>query len=198
MWIVSGLTHAQSGSFPDSRPAVANEQFLPGGLGGAGTPTGGPNGFSVDTAVLDQLQAQTTTETWILAVDSSMQASPGIIAGYHVLAMGGFSGGDPAMSADRLAGLVRTGQLRFVAVGGPGGGPGGGRGPGVGPGVGRGGPGGRADVSSWVGTACVPFIDVAGRSSTSVYDCQGKADAIIEAGKSVTNRPSGPPPGQQP
>ena len=35
-----------------------------------------------------------------------------------VMAMGGFTGSDPALSVEKLQALVSSGQLRFVAAGG--------------------------------------------------------------------------------
>ncbi len=174
MWIGSGMTHAQTATFPDARPAIADT-----GFGGAGGFPGGFGGATIDSAVLDYLRATTTTEKWILAVGSSMQADSAIIDGYTVMSMGGFSGGDPAMSAERLAGLVRSGQLRYVSGGGGGfgGGPGGGAGGGA-----------SSGVTTWVSTACTA-VDLSavgdGTSSAVIYDCRGKADAILEASKSA-------------
>jgi hypothetical protein len=129
--------------------------------------------------VLDYLTANTTTEKWVLAVSSSMEADSAIIDGYPVLSMGGFSGSDPAMSSNRLAELVRTGQLRYVSAGGGFGGRFAG-GFGGGPGGGSGG------VASLVSTACTQ-LDLSavssGSSATVIYDCAGKADAIIAAAK---------------
>lgn len=54
-----------------------------------------------------------------------MEAAPIEIAtGKAVMAMGGFSGGDQALTVDRLADLAASGQLRYVLLLGNGGGPG--------------------------------------------------------------------------
>ena len=85
------------------------------------------------------------------------------------MAMGGFSGGDPAPTTDELASLVDSGRLRFVLlgggpVGGPGGGPNGGfrAGPGAGP------AGGTSGISEWVTANCTPVEDA---GNGSLYDC---------------------------
>ncbi|MGE3910533.1 MAG: hypothetical protein AB7K36_14325, partial [Chloroflexota bacterium] len=98
-----------------------------GGMGGPGGPAG-PGG-RVSSEILDYLQAHRGSAEYLVAVNSSMAASPIILeTRLPVIAMGGFSGGDPAPTADQLARLVADGRLRFVLLGGrggPGGGPGG-------------------------------------------------------------------------
>jgi hypothetical protein len=108
-----------------------------------------------------------------------------------VVAMGGFSGGDPAPTAEGLAELVESGRLRFVMLGGRGGGPGGPGGPG-------GGSVGSAR-STWVQAHCalvdpslyaVAPVEVqenrtggpVGRVSEQLYDCApASAEAIASA-----------------
>jgi 4-amino-4-deoxy-L-arabinose transferase-like glycosyltransferase len=181
MWIGSGVTHAQSETFPDARPEAAD--------GGIGFGPGG-RGFTqpLDAALLASLEAQRTTETWTLAVSSSSEASLAIIDGYPLLAMGGFSGSDPAMTADRLAELVDGGELRFVSAGG-------GRGPG--------GFGGGLMVAEWVSAACVPaeLGDLGDVDTSAIYDCKGRADDIVDAAANppaATEPPAGGAPAPDP
>jgi 4-amino-4-deoxy-L-arabinose transferase-like glycosyltransferase len=157
---------------PGALPALPALRALPAfGAGGAfgGFLRGGAN--PLDAATLTWLRDQRTTEKWLVAVSSSSEASAAIIAGDSVMAMGGFSGGDPAMTATRLAELVRAGDLRYVQAGG-----GGGFGA-------RGAAGAR--VTSVVTQACtaVPAGDWGGTGTSSIYDCRAKADAIIAAGQ---------------
>ena len=56
-----------------------------------------------------------------------------LASGAPVMAMGGFSGSDPAPTLDQLQSLVASGQLRYVLLGG--GGPGGGS---------------KSDICAWV------------------------------------------------
>ena len=114
-----------------------------------------------------------------MAVSSSMQASSAIIGGDSVMAMGGFSGTDQAMTQSRLAELVADGELRYV-LGGSGGGPGG---------------GGSSNVASIVSQACtsVPASTWGGTSGT-LYDCQGKADAIRAVKVTANATADGEPP----
>ncbi|MFI5226828.1 MAG: hypothetical protein ACHQ3P_09145, partial [Candidatus Limnocylindrales bacterium] len=102
------------------------------------------------------------TATWIVATSSTQGgADIELATGDPVLAMGGFTGSDPAMTVERLQALVSEGKLRYVLVGsgGAGGGPGGGTG---GPG------GGTSDVLSWV-EANGTVVDYGGSSGT-LYD----------------------------
>jgi 4-amino-4-deoxy-L-arabinose transferase-like glycosyltransferase len=175
-WSVSALSHPSSGTFPEARP-VSLESNAGGtrGPGGAGDPggAGGP-GAGLDNATLTWLQSQRTTEKWIVSVSGSMSASQPIIDGYSVMASGGFSGGDPALTQTRLADLVRNGELRFVQAGGGfGGGAPGGR-------AGGGGTNGVTNIAASVCTA-VPATNWGGTGASSIYDCGGKADAIAAA-----------------
>jgi hypothetical protein len=80
------------------------------------------------------------------------------------MAMGGFSGGDPAPTAEQLAHLVADGKLRFVMGGGRmGGGPGRGQGGSV-----------AGERTAWVQANC-QAVDPAvygGRSSADAQDGQ--------------------------
>jgi 4-amino-4-deoxy-L-arabinose transferase-like glycosyltransferase len=105
----------------------------PGGSGGgfAGGPDGGAAANATLIAYLEQNQGGAT---WLVATASSMEAAPiELASGRPVMAMGGFSGGDPAMTVSKLRALVASGQLRYVLVGGA-----------------RGGPGGSAGVTQWI------------------------------------------------
>jgi 4-amino-4-deoxy-L-arabinose transferase-like glycosyltransferase len=101
-----------------------------GGAGGSGGPMGGG---SVSSALLSYLEKNQGSATWLVAVSSAQSASELILqSGKPVIAMGGFTGSDPAMSLAKLKSLVSTGKLRYVLLGsggfgGMGGGPGGGQ-----------------------------------------------------------------------
>ncbi len=180
VWSASALSQPASGTFPDAWPTSAAAVGFGGGRfpgggpvglpagGSGGGQRGGPGGFGgLSDAELDWLKSQRTTEKWLVAVDSSMQASAAIIAGDSVMAMGGFSGSDPAMTPSELAHLVQTGRLRFVMAGGGGfGGPGG---------FARGG-----GVSSLVEQVCAPVSasNWGGQGASGIYDCAGRAAAL--------------------
>ena len=109
--------------------------------------------------------------TWIVATASTQSgADIELATGDPVLAMGGFTGSDPAMTVERLQALVSEGKLRYVLVGGGG--------VGGGPGGGTGGPGGvSSDVLSWV-EANGTVVDYGGSSGT-LYDLSGVATRLI-------------------
>ena len=71
------------------------------------------------------LEANRGTTKFLVAVPSSQSADSIIIAtGEPVMAMGGFTGSDPILTADSVAQLVKDGTVRYFLLGG--GGPGGG------------------------------------------------------------------------
>jgi 4-amino-4-deoxy-L-arabinose transferase-like glycosyltransferase len=167
---------AETGAVPRSGPAAtapggrlsgppANARFAQ--LGPAGGPAGGPRGAmdlggGTDQALISYLTAHQGTATWLVATASAQSAaSLELATGRPVLAMGGFSGSDPAMTVAKLRQLVRSGQLRYVLVSdGRGGGPD---------------TGGRS-VTSWVKASCT-LVDFSGSGSSQsgLYDCSTAA-----------------------
>jgi 4-amino-4-deoxy-L-arabinose transferase-like glycosyltransferase len=127
-----------------------------GGLPGDG---GGLGGNSSDTALLDYLVSNRGSATWIVAANSAQEAgSIELATGLPVMAMGGFTGSDPAPTLDQLESYVASGKLRFVLASG-----------------GMGGGFGTADTSArttWVTTTCRA---VSYGGSASLYDCAGAA-----------------------
>ena len=104
--------------------------------------------------MIDYLVANLGSARWLVAVSSANEAAPIQLAtGIPVMATGGFSGSDAALSLDQLKTYVASGQLRFIVAGG------------------RGVAGGSSSVSSWVMSSCTA-VTVDG-SQTSVYDCGG-------------------------
>ena len=130
----------------------------PGGLPGDG---GGLGGNSADTALLEYLVANRGTATWIVAANSSQEGgSIELATGLPVMAMGGFTGSDPAPTLDQLKSYIASGKLRFVLAGG---------------GLSGGGGFGSTDSSSrtsWVTSTCKA---VSYGGSASLYDCAGAA-----------------------
>jgi 4-amino-4-deoxy-L-arabinose transferase-like glycosyltransferase len=148
-------------------PSLGGGGTFAGGSGGTGLGTGataglpgdggGLGGNTSDSALLNYLVANRGSARWIVAADSAQQAgSIEIATGLPVMAMGGFTGSDPAPTLDQLKAYIASGELRFVLASG-----------------GGGGFGGAADSSSrtaWVTSAC-KAVDYGG--SASLYDCQG-------------------------
>ncbi|WP_018656339.1 glycosyltransferase family 39 protein [Actinomadura flavalba] len=122
---------------------------------GGGRVMGGPGG-GLDRATVAYLRQNQGGARWLVAVPSAQAASSLILqTGEPVIAMGGFTGSDPAMTVAKLKAYAASGKLRFVQVGG-GGGPG----------------GGNAEVTAWVrenGTA----VRVGGSTVTGLYRLDG-------------------------
>ncbi|MFI6511139.1 glycosyltransferase family 39 protein [Streptosporangium sp. NPDC050855] len=134
----------------------AGRGTLPGGRG-TGVPRGGPGG-TLDQATTAYLTRNQGGATWLVAVSSAQSASSVILStGRPVIAMGGFTGADPAMTVDRLRELVSSGRLRYVMTGGD-----------------RGGPGrGDSGVTGWVRADCaaVPAAEYGSTVDRSLYRC---------------------------
>jgi len=126
-----------------------------GGLPGDG---GGLGGNTSDSALLSYLVANRGTASWIVAANSAQEAgSIEIATGLPVMAMGGFTGSDPAPTLAQLKSYIASGKLRFVlAGGGTGGLPGGGT--------------DTSDRTTWVTSTC-KVVNYGG--SSSLYDCAG-------------------------
>jgi 4-amino-4-deoxy-L-arabinose transferase-like glycosyltransferase len=144
-----------SGSIPSSGPSGAGGMGGPDGMGGGpgggfpggiqsggtqsgGTQSGGMRGGvgeqSTNSALVSLLKA--TNTRWAAAtVGAQSAATLELSSGTAVMAIGGFTGSDPAPTLAQFQAYVAQGKVRyFVAGGGMGGGPG----------------GGNSEISSWV------------------------------------------------
>jgi 4-amino-4-deoxy-L-arabinose transferase-like glycosyltransferase len=164
-----------TGAALPSAGATGSGQALPpmppGDAAQAGGPPSGDGGFGPGGGTSKQLEqfllANQGSAKYLIAVSGAREAEQLILdTGKPVMAMGGFSGSDPILTADSFAALVKQGVVRFVLLGGMG--------------------GGTSGVSSWVQTNCtvVSTSQIQGStpdaSSTStasgsgnqqVYDC---------------------------
>jgi 4-amino-4-deoxy-L-arabinose transferase-like glycosyltransferase len=148
-----------------ARGGFAGGEFGAGGFGGGGFGTsesgrGGPGaagfgrgagragalGGAVSTKMIAYLEAHRDGATWFVAVRGSDSAAAIILrsGGIPVMAMGGFSGSDPAPTLAQLQGYVAEGKLHYVLIGGAGG---------IG-GFGGGAAGTASSVNSWVEQNC--------------------------------------------
>jgi 4-amino-4-deoxy-L-arabinose transferase-like glycosyltransferase len=126
-----------SGSIPTSGPFTGNGFGGPGnGSGGPGG-RGGPGGFGTESASGQLVAAlRSTTTTWAAAsMGAQGAASLQLASGRPVMAIGGFTGSDPAPTLAQFQRYVADGRIHYFVTGGMGGGPGG-----------RGGD----EISSWV------------------------------------------------
>ena len=183
VYTIDTMSTAYSSGDPQPGPAVVADTSQGGGNGGGfggngggfgggrggGTPPSGSAGGGLgsaggggsDTALAAYLEANKGSATWIVAMTSAMQAgSLELSTGDPVMAMGGFSGTDPAPSLAQIQAYVASGQLRYVLVGGTGGGPGGNSTT-------------ASAVSAWV-TSVGKVVDYGGSSGT-LYDLSGVA-----------------------
>jgi 4-amino-4-deoxy-L-arabinose transferase-like glycosyltransferase len=168
-------TMSGMGGFGGGLPAgIPNGGFpagVSGGLPSTGLPStglpgdgGGLGGNSSDSALLEYLVANRGTAAWIVAATSAQEAgSIEIATGLPVMAMGGFTGSDPAPTLDQLKSYIASGKLRFVLAGG-------GFGGGFGGGPGGFGGGDGTDRNSWVTSTC-KLVSYGG--SATLYDCAG-------------------------
>jgi 4-amino-4-deoxy-L-arabinose transferase-like glycosyltransferase len=133
--VISDLTSSNS-TLPSAGPSASNAQFARSAGRGQSRPANAPSGFpggggdrgsGVDSKLLSYLETNQGTTKFLFAVQSSMTADSYIIqTGKAVMAMGGFSGGDPILTTTSLAQLVKNNTIRyFLLSGGNGGGPGG-------------------------------------------------------------------------
>jgi 4-amino-4-deoxy-L-arabinose transferase-like glycosyltransferase len=131
-------------SGPRAFPGVAPGGVAPGGAApGAGGSFGG-RGQAANAELAAFLEANAGSSEWVAATVGANSAAPIQLAtGRPVMAIGGFTGSDPAPTLERFIALVRAGQVRYFVAGG-----GGGRavrGGGLGGGSGDG-----AQIQSWV------------------------------------------------
>ena len=129
------------------------------GLPGDG---GGLGGNTSDSALLQYLVANRGSAQWIVAANSSQEAgSIEIATGLPVMAMGGFTGSDPAPTLAQLKSYIASGKLRFVLASS-----------GQNGGFGGAGSGDTSDRTSWVTSTC-KLVSYGG--SATLYDCAGAA-----------------------
>ena len=197
-WAAQTLGHATSGTFPSGGPASASlggpggssvaggfvppqlfggapgVSFTPPKVGKSSSAGGGPGGFGGDSASLNA--AITYVEQHAggtIGVSSQSSAAAAILASHAAVAgLGGFSGRESSVSATWLAAEVAAGRLRWLIVDGTQGG-------GL-PGDTR--TGSRAAMDIVARTCRAVTLSTSG-TTTTLYDCQGRAAAILQAAK---------------
>ncbi len=148
----TGTPAGATGAGTTQADGLAAMQAGTGGIDGAPGGTGG----QVDATLVDYLLANRGSAAWIVAASSANAAAPiQLASGAPVMAMGGFTGSDPAPTLAELQGYIASGQLRYVLVGGQGGGPGGTT---------------ASERDAWVTSACTA-VDYGGSGGSSLYDC---------------------------
>ncbi len=166
VWAGVSVRDGGGGGLPAAGPAQQGGFGFPGGnRDGGNAPDAGQG---TNSALLAYLEANRGNAKFLVAVPSSMSADSIIInTGEPVMAMGGFSGSDPILTAQSVAQLVQDGTVRFFLLGG-------------------GGPGGQQSATSWVTSSCTAVPSSAYQSSTTttggfgfgggtLYDCASAA-----------------------
>lgn len=115
-WSYSTLTYAGNGSDPTAGPNVSrslgNNNF-PGNFAGFGQ-----TGTNVNEKLLSFLKSH-YQGGYLLATQNATTAAPYILAtGLPVMAMGGFRGTDPAITASQLEKLAEAGKVKYFLVSG--------------------------------------------------------------------------------
>lgn len=168
------------GTFPAAGPYQAAG---PGGVGVAG------KSLKIDRALIAYVGAHGSGSRWALLTQASTTAAPLILMGMRAGAIGGYSASDPAVSVRGLAGFVRRREARYVLLGGP-----------------FASRGGNA-ASTAVRRSCVevslqdwytlplgadgrPFVPRQTLATLALYDCAGRARAILAGRPAPTRRRS--------
>jgi 4-amino-4-deoxy-L-arabinose transferase-like glycosyltransferase len=182
-YAVSTISRAVSGPVAAAGPvsAAAGDSGFPGGGRVASNQLppvfqGGPRGtagigedLTVDEGLISYLKANRGTTEYLVAVQGATSAVPIILdTGLPVVAMGGFSGGDPAPTLAELQAMVAAGRIHYVLVSG-----GSGMGPGTGgpPGMGGLRAGSDSELTKWLAAhgTVVPSSDYGGTASGTLY-----------------------------
>lgn len=144
-----------SGALTAAQRAELEERFANAGNGG------GPGGDSnVSSTLIHYLEANQGSAKYIVAVSSSNQADPIILAtNKGVMALGGFTGSDPVLTVSKLEALIANGTVRFFLIDGSGGFGGSG--------------GGQSSLTTWVTQHCtvVPASTAGTSGSSQLYSC---------------------------
>ena len=191
IWSVQTLGHADERHLPGRRPRVGRRRLRrrPGRPacepGGGGPPTAPPQGgfggggmFGGSSNLTEVLAYTKANGGGTVAVSSQQGASDAIIrSNADVAGIGGFSGRESEPSVSWFAQEVRDGDIRWVLTGGQ-----------MGGGMGGDGRAGSNAVMTAVGNVCTAIPSSAyegttsgSTSSSGLYDCRGKADALADA-----------------
>ncbi len=85
------------------------------GTGGYGVDA---HDLAIDRAIANYVSTHKPGSRWALLTVAADTGSPMILMGLSTGALGGYSGTDPAVTGQRLAQLVASGQARYVLLGG--------------------------------------------------------------------------------
>ena len=158
-----------------ARPSGGTGFGAPAARGGPATPLrGGAFGSTASSDIISALayvKQHGAAARFGLIVTSEQEAAAYVIKGEPVAAMGGFTGRETVLTNAYLSSLVRSGDARYFLLGGSGG-------------FGQG--SNNAAVSTITSTcravSSSAWATASVTSSSTLYDCAGKAQAIADAG----------------
>jgi len=120
-YAITPLAGLNSGNNPLAGPQASRNELgrgEPAGLPGVGTAPRYSFSGLVSPELIDHLQRHRAGARWLVAVANARSAATIILrTGRPVIAMGGFSGRDPAMTVPKLRGYIDSGALHYVLVG---------------------------------------------------------------------------------
>ncbi len=122
-WVALSLAHPAntSGVAGPSQRGGFGQFAPPAGTGARGSGGGFGDGAQVNAALVSYLEAHRGATRYLLATQSAMTAAPFILqTGQPVMAIGGFSGGDPILTPASLAALVAKNDVRYFLISGNG------------------------------------------------------------------------------
>ncbi|WP_238883481.1 glycosyltransferase family 39 protein [Clostridium sp. YIM B02551] len=124
IWSGTTMFYKMAGTFPSAGLSLMTGNGGMDGRGMGGNFGSNPGSDSSTQKLVDYLKANTTTEKYLVAVQSSNGTATSIIiqTGGSVMTLGGFSGSDKILTLDEFKNLVNEGQIRYVLTGGQGGG----------------------------------------------------------------------------
>jgi hypothetical protein len=110
----------KTGSTPSAGPVVPSTVGFPGD-GPAGRAATAPGDVTTSHALASLLDQSSSRYTWVAASSSAQTAaSLELATGKPVMALGGFTGSDPAITLAKFKRLVASGRIHYyVAGGGP-------------------------------------------------------------------------------
>lgn len=148
-WSATTTQAAGNSTLPTAGPT---NTVVRGGVG-RDTSMGGMPGSAANSTLLAYLEENSGASFYLVAVASANQASSiALETGKPVLAMGGFSGSDPATTVEKLQSMITTNEVNFVLLGG------------------NGGNSATSTISTWVQANCTA-IDSTATGTNSLYSC---------------------------
>lgn len=103
VWAITPIEYGGSVTKPFAGPELKNQH--------------GRDGMRLDPKLENYLESNYQPGTYLLATMNANTAAPIILdTGLPVMAMGGFMGNDPALSAEKLQSLASQGQIHFFLI----------------------------------------------------------------------------------